>query len=1108
MAIGGTLVSVARVMFAVDTPQLKTDLSEAERVVNNSGTRMSNDVQRTSRTATRELEGIGRGALSASGLLQGLGRSVAFVSAGFLAGDGLVYAAKSAFDEMETGRKVTAQTNAVLASTAGVAGVTASGVDRLARSLMNKSSVNRNLIRSEEDVLLTFTNVRNVVGQGNDVFDHATRATLDLSVALKEDLKDASIQVGKALNDPVRGITALRRVGVQFSNDQVALIKHMVATNNVIGAQKLILQELDREFGGSAKALGDSFPGQLAKARQHLLELGAAIVNDFTPQLKEAGNWIDKEAQALQGNTKQHRELISAVHTAAGVVGDTISVVKSGFAVFQRFADLVGGDKEAIELLGTAALAWKLTGAANAVKGFSMIEGAAGVGKGGAARSVGLLLGRLRALAAIGIITVEIDVIKKALDAGAMKGTDSKGDLLPVWDVNSKKWVDRNNGDKPVNAASQKYWDSQYPNVKTRPTLMADGSVRNQKGGGASTNANVTGSATQKAIVEAAQTRGVGSGGIYGEQGGGAGARVNGTVYYDCSGYAQAVFQSAGFKDFPRTSEAQFAAKTGPNWVAKSIDPANAEPGDLVFYNYNNGYPLPASHVAIVVSGRGLSAKTIEYTSSGKPAVYGTVGEGPLAGAKRYNLTKQDAGTGSGADAPGNGGGGGGTTVKGVIPQALQLRLSEAQASGSKSAEISAERAILTNLEQQLSTTKNVKKKIELLNEITSTKASIKSLTAKAATVADLIPPSMQLKVDEAALRKNFTAELKALQAIDAYLTKKIAATKNIKKKIELVNQLQSTRDQETSVAAKIKQTNLTAIPGLAAVLGVFAQAQSGSLQTTAELPGVGKILISFAPTVADWQKIVGDLSKKLKAANERKAALQRSLMKAKRAKFKNGTLIARLNSAIKEISTTIAALQADIGDALIAIKDLNDTASSEAQQAAKEAETAAQQAADQAAQQAAQNFSDAMGAASSLPADIDLQLAQAEGTTSTGDDIAALERAASYYSNELNTGQVQTAAGTFALDTATKAAITRQLNQVNAQILQIDQSVQQTATDMGISFLTALRGLSQFRDTVLSPIGALGGSTIQVANYFQQGPDDPHLYAQGLQFELQALLG
>jgi hypothetical protein len=97
-------------------------------------------------------------------------------------------------------------------------------------------------------MLLTFTNIQ---GQ---IFDRTLPTILDLSAAMGQDLKTSAIQVGKALNDPIAGLGSLSRVGIQFTDTQKQQIEQMTRVNDLAGAQGIILDELARQFGGSAKA--------------------------------------------------------------------------------------------------------------------------------------------------------------------------------------------------------------------------------------------------------------------------------------------------------------------------------------------------------------------------------------------------------------------------------------------------------------------------------------------------------------------------------------------------------------------------------------------------------------------------------------------------------------------------------------------------------------------------------------------------------------------------------------------------------------------------------------------------------------------------------------
>lgn len=150
-----------------------------------------------------------------------------------------------------------AQLNAVLKSTGGVAGVTAKQAISLANSLQKVTKFSDEEILSAENLLLTFTKIN------KDIFPATVKIVADMSTALGQDLKSSSIQVGKALQDPILGVTALRRVGVNFSTAQKEVIKKLVETGQSAKAQALILKELQVEFGGSAVAAGQTFGGQL-----------------------------------------------------------------------------------------------------------------------------------------------------------------------------------------------------------------------------------------------------------------------------------------------------------------------------------------------------------------------------------------------------------------------------------------------------------------------------------------------------------------------------------------------------------------------------------------------------------------------------------------------------------------------------------------------------------------------------------------------------------------------------------------------------------------------------------------------------------------------------
>jgi len=193
---------------------------------------------------TGPLNGIsGRLSFIASGL-SSMGIAAVSASAGFAAittvlAKGIMAAAKY---ESEMGR-----ISAVLNSTGMAAGLTAQQVDELAQSIARASLASVQEVRDASVALLTF---KTVVG---DTFERAITLSQDLSVALGSDIKGAALQLGKALEDPIKGLTALTRSGVSFSVAESDLIKKLVRSGQLLEAQGVILDKVAGQVGGAGK---------------------------------------------------------------------------------------------------------------------------------------------------------------------------------------------------------------------------------------------------------------------------------------------------------------------------------------------------------------------------------------------------------------------------------------------------------------------------------------------------------------------------------------------------------------------------------------------------------------------------------------------------------------------------------------------------------------------------------------------------------------------------------------------------------------------------------------------------------------------------------------
>jgi phage-related protein len=231
--------------------------------------------------------GVGGKALG-GGLVSGLKGALGPVAA-ITAG---VFGAKAVYDwgkeqlaalaRIET---INAQTTNVIQSTGGAAGVTADHVADLAGALELTTATEGEAIQEGANLLLTFKNIRNEAGEGNDIFDQTTTAMVDMARAMGTDAQGGAIQLGKALNDPIKGISALSRVGITFTDDQKELITTLTESGKVMEAQKIILAELNSQFGGSGAAYAETYAGRVELLGHAWGNFGETVFQKATPAL-------------------------------------------------------------------------------------------------------------------------------------------------------------------------------------------------------------------------------------------------------------------------------------------------------------------------------------------------------------------------------------------------------------------------------------------------------------------------------------------------------------------------------------------------------------------------------------------------------------------------------------------------------------------------------------------------------------------------------------------------------------------------------------------------------------------------------------------------------
>ncbi|HEV2071107.1 MAG TPA: hypothetical protein VGR26_15055 [Acidimicrobiales bacterium] len=320
------------VVLGLDTSAIDSELSGVQGQIDSlsgsasgPGAEFGSSFSEGSTMAGAGIAGVSGGMKGVAGLAAGLGGMKLF--GGFI-GD-----ARDAREQMM-----------LLANQVEVTGASAwTSVDQIsamADQIQATTGISDEAVKASSSWLLSFKNVRNEMGEGNAVFDRAIGAATDLSAIMGGDLQGATTQLGKALNDPIKGITALSRAGVQFTEEQKSMIASMVEGGDILGAQRIILGEIEGQIGGTAVAMADG--GDLMAAS--MSDLSESLGTSLLPA-------IDKFASVAQPML----DFFSKLPAPLQLVMLAIPTLVIGLAALGAIAPLVGTGLGLIGIGGTGA---------------------------------------------------------------------------------------------------------------------------------------------------------------------------------------------------------------------------------------------------------------------------------------------------------------------------------------------------------------------------------------------------------------------------------------------------------------------------------------------------------------------------------------------------------------------------------------------------------------------------------------------------------------------------------------------------------------------------------------------------------------------------------
>jgi hypothetical protein len=334
-------------------------------------------------------------------------------------------------------REVSTLLGSQLRTTGADAWTSVESIEALAGSIQATTGISDEMVSHSAAWLTSFKNVRNEVGEGNDVFDRAIVSASDLSSVMGTDMQSATTQLGKALNDPIKGISALGRAGVQFTDEQKNMIAALVESGDLLGAQRIIMGELEGQIGGAAEAMADPWDRLSGSVGELSQSLGGALLPAMDAFATVAGPVVDFLA-GLPAPIQLVVLAIPALVIGLAALGAVAPLVGTGLGLIG-----LGGGAASIGLSGLLIPLGLIVGAIALVVGagyllithWDTLVGAGKAAWGGITGAIGAAVGWVRdnwpyLLGPIGVLIKHWDTLKAATGAAWDWITDRIGGFV------------------------------------------------------------------------------------------------------------------------------------------------------------------------------------------------------------------------------------------------------------------------------------------------------------------------------------------------------------------------------------------------------------------------------------------------------------------------------------------------------------------------------------------------------------------------------------------------------------------------------------------------------------------------------------------------------
>lgn len=220
--------------------------------------------------------------------------------------------------------KVQAQLLARIKDTGAAAGRSIQQLNTQAEKLQSLTIFDDETIGNAQAMLLTFKQVQGLQ------FDKAIESALDLATVMGTDATSAAKLLGKALADPEKGMTALARAGIVFTEAERDVIKALTDAGDAAKAQDLILAKLQGSMGSAAEAARNTLGGALQ-----------GLKNAFDNLLEgdSGGNGVRGTVDAINNLTDvmNSPDVKAGMDSIASGIGNIVAQTLEGVGAIARF---------------------------------------------------------------------------------------------------------------------------------------------------------------------------------------------------------------------------------------------------------------------------------------------------------------------------------------------------------------------------------------------------------------------------------------------------------------------------------------------------------------------------------------------------------------------------------------------------------------------------------------------------------------------------------------------------------------------------------------------------------------------------------------------------